>query len=136
MASLHALQSASCSRRCLGVAAPARRSAQRLRCRAGFGFLEDEPVSHAPELYIPKSAYGLNISQMAAMGITGDDVQRYQTGMTEVHHPCQLPRSPGAPSATCAPIGPASRAVALARPAPLRCAAGCAGECAARRESG
>lgn len=94
MASLHALQGASCLRRCRAVSPASRRAPakQLSRCNAGFGFLENEPVTEVPEIVVPKSAFGLNMSQMAAMGITGEDVQRYQTGMTEVRLVASSPR--------------------------------------------
>lgn len=57
-------------------------------CKANnFGFLEDEPLPEAQsEIYVPKSAYGLSMGQMTAMGITGEAVQRVQLGMTEVRY--------------------------------------------------
>jgi hypothetical protein len=62
-------------------------------CHAGMSLIPQEERGEQPELelpgnlVIPKSMYGLSPSQMLAMGIAGDDVQRLQQNITEVR-PC------------------------------------------------
>lgn len=99
--------------RCGTVPARASRASTRPStavCRANFGFLENEPVSQPSDIVVPKSAYGLNPSQMLAMGIAGHGVKRLQGGVTEVRvslrnllttcrchsTPCGMPPTPTA----------------------------------------
>lgn len=56
----------------------------------GIGFIPEDAETQLEnpipeEIDVPSSMFGLNPRQMLAMGIAGDDVQRLQQSITEVH---------------------------------------------------
>jgi hypothetical protein len=66
----------------------------RTQCAAGMGigFLseqQDELMLSGDDISVPKSAFGLSPSQMMAMGIAGDAIERLQRNLPEVRFPAR-----------------------------------------------